>query len=67
MRVTAIALAVAATLFAAGCTPLRTEHRVGTIDNEPIKIDITVRLKVDRELDNFFDDLDKQDPTQADQ
>jgi hypothetical protein len=36
-----------------GCMTVRTEHRI-----EPIHITLDVNLKVQRELDDFFGDLD---------
>lgn len=41
-----------------GCLTVRTEHKV-----EPIHITIDVNLKVQRELDNFFADLDRASAT----
>ena len=39
-----------------GCVKVKTEV-------EPIDITITVRLKIDRELDEFFGELDAKDAT----
>lgn len=36
---------------------IRTEHRI-----EPIHITVDVNLKIDRELNDFFSDLDAQSP-----
>ena len=47
-------------LLSAGCARLDTTH---TIEVKPMHITIDVNLKVDKELDNFFDDIDKQDAT----
>ncbi|MFU8847513.1 MAG: hypothetical protein ACNA77_02185 [Opitutales bacterium] len=45
-------------LALAGC--IQTEHRVETHHTiEPIHITVDVNLKVDRELNDFFGDLDK--------
>jgi hypothetical protein len=42
-----------------GC--IQTEHRVETHHRiEPIHITVDVNLKVDRELNNFFGDLDEE-------
>ena len=41
-----------------GCMSLKTEHKV-----EPIHITVDVNLRMERELDNFFDDIDEADPT----
>lgn len=56
---------VAAIVLVAGCGPLRTEHRVKTdpIRVEPIEINVNVRVQVDRQLDDFFNDLDAKDQT----
>jgi hypothetical protein len=40
-------------LLGSGCMTVRTEHRI-----EPIHITLDVNLKVQRELDDFFGDLD---------
>jgi hypothetical protein len=40
-------------LINSGCMTVRTEHRI-----EPIHITLDVNLKVQRELDDFFGDLD---------
>lgn len=40
----------------------RTEHKV-ELEVKPMHITIDVNVKVDKELDNFFGDLDKKDPT----
>jgi hypothetical protein len=47
-----------------GCT----QHRVDTthkveLEVKPMHITIDVNLKVDKELDDFFGDIDKQDAT----
>ncbi|MEM6910161.1 MAG: YnbE family lipoprotein [Verrucomicrobiota bacterium] len=47
-----------AALLLGGCIKVQTEHRI-----EPIEINLNVRVQVDRELDNFFSDLDNQNPT----
>ena len=45
-------------LMLTGC--IQTEHRVETRHTvEPIHITVDVNLKVDRELNDFFGDLDK--------
>ncbi len=44
-------------LLLGGC---RTSHQVDmTHDVKPIHITLDVNLRVDRELDNFFDDIDE--------
>lgn len=51
------AFAVAAALGAptTGCLSVKTEHEV-----KPIHITLDVNLKVEKELDNFFNDIDAQ-------
>jgi len=45
-------------IFLSGC--IQTEHRVETRHTiEPIHITVDVNLKVDRELNDFFGDLDE--------
>ena len=52
-----IALSLLSFMFS-GC--IQTEHRVETRHTvEPIHITVDVNLKVDRELNDFFGDLDK--------
>lgn len=42
-------------------TACETTHRVETVSEvKPIHITVDVNLKVDRELNNFFGDLDKK-------
>ena len=46
-------------VFFAGC--IQTEHRVETHHSiDPIHITVDVNLKVDRELNDFFGDLDEE-------
>lgn len=42
--------------LAAGCVKVKTEV-------EPIEVNVNVRLQVDRELNQFFQELDAQNPT----
>lgn len=55
----------AAIVVLAGCGPLRTEHHVSSdpVRVEPIEINVNVRVQVDRELDDFFEDIDAKDQT----
>jgi len=51
-------------IIIAGCT----QHKVDTthkveLEVKPMHITIDVNLKVDRELDDFFGDIDKQNET----
>ena len=49
----------AALFLLAGC--LSTKHEVKTQHEiKPIRIELDVNLKVDRQLDDFFGDLDEQ-------
>ena len=53
VRVSAIGAVVACLMLAmtVGCTPtIRHEHKI-----EPLHITMDINLRVDRELDNFFD------------
>ncbi|MEW6221579.1 MAG: hypothetical protein AB1634_18890 [Thermodesulfobacteriota bacterium] len=50
-------------LIAAGCT--RHEVAVAPVEVKPIRITIDVNVKVDRALDEFFDDLDQAATTPA--
>lgn len=53
------ALCLLALLASPACVRVRTEV-------EPIDINVNVRLEVDRELDEFFEELDAEDPTLVD-
>ncbi|MBC8208756.1 MAG: YnbE family lipoprotein [Desulfobulbaceae bacterium] len=54
----ALFLAVSTLLtFTSGCT--RHEVDIQPVEIKPIHITIDINLKVDRALDNFFDDLDQ--------
>ena len=52
-----ILLAAWSVLTAAGCTRHKVE--VAPVEVKPIHITIDVNVKVDRALDNFFEDIDK--------
>ncbi|WP_309399311.1 hypothetical protein [Cerasicoccus maritimus] len=55
----AFPLAVIASSLLCGC--IQTEHKVETHHKiDPIHITVDVNLKVERELDDFFGDLDNQ-------
>ena len=47
-------LGLLAGMMAAGCLSVKTQHEV-----KPIHITMDINLKVDRELDQFFGDLDE--------
>ncbi len=51
-------MAFSMVLLNIGCARLETKH---VIEVKPMHITIDVNLKVDKELDNFFDDIDEQD------
>ena len=60
-----IIIAMFAIQMLAGCY---TEHKVDTtskveLEVKPMHITIDVNVKVDRALDDFFGDIDKQDKT----
>lgn len=46
-----------------GCVKVKTESKVEPIEVKPIKITIDINLKIDRQLDDFFGDLDEADET----
>lgn len=64
-------LGVSAALCLVGCTTLKTEHEVAIkpveVEVKPIHITIDVNLRIERELDSFFGDLDAADPTLSDE
>ena len=47
-------LLAVALLLPAGCFSVKTQHEI-----KPIHITMDINMKVDRELDNFFGDLDE--------
>ena len=50
-------LAVPALLLCGSCTT--TKHEVvHTVETKPIVVEININIKIDKELDSFFDDLD---------
>ena len=50
--------------LAPGC--IRTKHDVNmNMKVEPIHITVDVNLKIEKELDDFFGDIDAADPTQS--
>ena len=57
---TASAIAIGLLLISllSGCLTIRTEHKV-----EPIHVTVDVNLKLQRELDDFFSDLDRTSAT----
>lgn len=63
--------AVILMVSALGCTKheVKTESKVevAPIKVEPIHITIDLNIKIDRELDNFFSDLDEAAETPADE
>lgn len=49
-------------LVLTGCmSPVKVQHEV-----EPIKIEITVKIQVEKDLDEFFGDIDKAEVTPTD-
>lgn len=56
-----IALSVFSIALVMLCGCIQTEHRIETHSTiEPIHITVDVNLKVDRELNDFFGDLDEE-------
>jgi hypothetical protein len=52
--------AVMASLFgASGCLRIKSDP----VRVEPIHVTVDINIRVEKELDNFFDDLDSADPT----
>lgn len=51
-------------LLACGCThhvvETKSEVALAPVEIKPIHITIDINIKVDRALDNFFDDIDKK-------
>ena len=54
MKLLYLPLATMLALTLGSCT-IKTEHEV-----KPIEINVNVRVQVEKELDNFFGDLDSQ-------
>ncbi len=53
-------------LLAGGCRTthdIRSTHEIRPVEVKPIHITIDVNIRVDRALDNFFGDLDREDAT----
>ncbi len=48
-----------------GCFSVKTEHEIKPIEVKPIHITMDINLKVDRELDKFFGDIDEVNGTGA--
>jgi len=57
----AVAAGAVALLGAAGCVSVKT----APIEVKPIHITVDVNVKVDKELDDFFGDVDKKSTTLA--
>ena len=51
-----VPLAALATLLSAGC--IHTKSEIKPIEIKPIHITMDINLKIDRELDDFFGDID---------
>lgn len=56
----ALALIGAALTGCLGSDPIEVQHQVEPIE---INVNVDVRVRVQKELDNFFDDIDDADPT----
>jgi len=62
-RILPVLLSLAALLPIWGC---RTHHQIGTthmVEVKPIEINLNIRLQIQRDVEDFFADLDNQDPT----
>lgn len=60
------ALLPAGLLFLPACWTkhqINSRHEIKPIEVKPIHITIDVNIKVDRALDDFFSDIDEEDPT----
>ncbi len=59
---------IASAVVAAGCLSCATRHaiEVAPVEIKPIHITIDVNVKVDRALDDFFDDIDAADEKPSD-
>lgn len=58
-----LVIAAAALIFLAAACQTRHEVRMEPVEVKPIHITIDVNVRVDRALDNFFDDLDRAEKT----
>ena len=58
-KIFVILIAISVITFIAGCT----EHKVKVepVKVEPIHITIDVNVKIDKALDDFFDDIDSEE------
>lgn len=60
-KIFAILLAISVITSFAGCTQHKVE--VAPVKVEPIHITIDVNVKVDKALDDFFEDIDSEEET----
>ncbi|NNC88087.1 MAG: hypothetical protein HKN82_06455 [Akkermansiaceae bacterium] len=60
MKIPLLPLLAIIPLALGSCLHVTTEHEV-----KPIEINVNVRVQVEKELDNFFDDLDSKAATLA--
>ncbi len=58
-KIFVIILAISVITFFAGCTQHKVE--VAPVEVKPIHITIDVNVKVDKALDNFFEDIDSEE------
>lgn len=63
MRTIATLVAVFGLLSMSGCHSAYKVDTTHTLEIKPMHITIDINLKVDRALDDFFGDIDKQDST----
>jgi len=58
-----LVIAVAALMLSAAACQTRHEVRMEPVEVKPIHITIDVNVRVDRALDDFFDDIDRAEET----
>ena len=57
MKKILLLLAALATLWPLGCIKVKHEMSI-----QPVHVTVEIRVKIDKELENFFDDIDKASP-----
>lgn len=61
MKIVMVTSVLAALLVAPGCIRVRSDPV--EVEVKPIHVTVDVNLRVQRELDSFFGDIDNQDPS----
>lgn len=59
----AVLLCVVIMFMLLSCTQHKVEVEIAPVEVKPIHITIDVNVKVDKALDNFFDDIDQTEAT----